>query len=407
VSLHRGDLYTGVEGVVGTCAGGLASLRWAPRGDHLAFTDERALWVVPAAGGKPAQVGPPADYVRSLAWEPGGDALICDASWPGGSNDLWRVRLAGGAPEPLMAGGGGTYHPDVSPDGRSLLHVAEHKVRQLWVVRGDGSDPRPLQAPTTIECVAWSPDRSRVAFDDWEPRPGESSLVLVEMEGGEQRQLGWGICPTFSADGRALAFLGGVDRALWTLDLASGQRRRVLADAGVPGFVEANHRRRVAWSPDGTLVAYPTRGRPVDGLATVERRTGNERLLVAGEFGGAAWSPDGRWIATEGVEGDRSGVYLVEAASGRGRWLSPARSYNAAPTWAPDSRSLFVLLDETRRPRLRQIGLDGRELGEIELGRPDDPSFWGIFDVTGDPRHGWLYLLERYEGDLFLLAPSR
>jgi Tol biopolymer transport system component/DNA-binding winged helix-turn-helix (wHTH) protein len=405
VSLRRRDLESGAEREVARVRGPISSLRWAARGDQLAFTDERVLWVVPAGGGHPRQVGPQAEYVRSLAWEPSGEALICDASWGGGgTNDLWRVRLAGGAPEPLMAGRGGTYHPDVSPRGDSLLYVDEHKVRQLWVVRADGGEPRPLHAPTTVECVAWSPDHSRVAFDDWEPRPGEGSLALFEM-GGDERQLGWGICPTFSPDGRALAFLGGVDRGLWTLDLASGQRRRALADAGTAGFVEANHRRRAAWSPDAARLAYPTRGRDVDGLAVVERATGRERLLLPGDFSGAAWSPDGRWIAAPGVAHEGSGVYVVAAEGGRGRRLSAARPYNSAPIWAADSGSVYVLVDETRRPRLRRIGLAGAELGEIELARPDDPSFWGIFDVTGDPERGWLYLLERYEGDIFLLGP--
>ncbi len=387
----------------------IASPSWSPDGRSLAFTDERSVWVVAASGGEPRRVGEESESIRSIAWEPRGDAILCDASWGGGIADLWRLRLGGGPPEPVTAMRG-AFHPAISRDGRHILVAAEHKIRQLWRTDPGGGNPRPLEASTTVECLDVEPAGRWLLYGDWSPKPGEASLGALDLETFESRPLADGTCGAVSPDGREIAYFGMGDEGggLWRLDLETGEGQRIVAETAPVGFVEPNLYRRPAWSPDGRRVAYPAL-EPEAGLMVVARGGGALDRLARGTFGPPAWSPDGRFVAALGKqEAEPSGLYVVDAGSRESRRFGPPWSYaRAAPLWDEDGRSLRILVDEARSPALLRLHLDGSQTAPpVPLGRVQDPAFWGIFDLDRTAEGGLVYLLERYEGDLYLLSAT-
>ena len=164
----------------------------------------------------------------------------------------------------------------------------------------------------------------------------DSDIVLVDVAGGEQRNLTFerrGIAsPRWSPDGQRIAFLanGSADkdakRQIWIAPMIGGDARRITdAPRGVQQF---------AWNPDGTQIGYVTADEPVanedkndkafeigdDDYLTreavtpshvwvVDASTGKSRRITSGSWSvpiahppGAApsplsWSPDGKWIA--------------------------------------------------------------------------------------------------------------
>lgn len=402
--LMRRELATGVEIDVAR-HGLIGSPAWSPDGERLAFTDQRAVWVVDAGGGAPNQVGESAEALRSIAWEAGGQSILCDASWNGVATGIWRLPLDGGPPEPV-AGAGNSFHPAISRDGRRVLVAEEHKIRQLWRLDAAGGQPTPLSASTSVECLESDPHGGSIVYGDWSPQPGEASLGLLDLETSQTRPLAQGTCGAMSPDGHEVAYLGAApnEEGVWVVDVERGAKRRLVERAAPHGFVEVNLYRRPAWSPDGRRIAYPEVD-PEPGLMVVDAQGGPTRRLAKGSFGPPSWSPDGRWIAALGRTDREGGLHLVAADGSEVRPMGPSWGYaRAAPLWETDSRSLRVLTDEARHPTLLQFDLDGHEIAPaMPLGRVLDPAFWGIFDLTRLPDGSLVYLLERYEGDLYLL----
>jgi Tol biopolymer transport system component/tRNA A-37 threonylcarbamoyl transferase component Bud32 len=404
-SIVRRSLLADAERVIGSWGSPIESLDWSPDGESLAFTDGRSLQVLPAQGGAPRQLARGGSLI-SAAWAPSGTALFCDLTQSGLSN-IWRVPLDGTRPVPITAGGEGwgARSPAVSRDGRKLLYTHEQKQWQLWSVDASGKNPRRLPSQTTIECFDVDRLGERLAVLDLAAGPGESPVGVLDLQTLQRRSVGDGSCPAFSADGRRLAFLrwDPGEEGLWSFDLETGRGQRIDTTSGEMKTLEG---RRPDWAPDGERIVYPGVSAAGDGLTIVELRRGRKRLLAPGSFGNPAWSPDGRWIAASSRRQGASGLYLFEAATGAARRLSAESSYKAAPVWAKDGRSLQVLVEESREPRLLTVRLDGQEPAapvvlEIQAG----PGFWGVFDIRAVPGKGWIYLLERYEGDLYLIEP--
>lgn len=383
----------------------LGSVAWSPDGAEIAFVSPRAVFTTPAARAAARRRAEALENVRSVAWEPGGSAIVHDGAPAGGRSGIFRVDLETGLVTTLPAPTS-SWHPSFGGDARRLLLTVEHKSRQLWRVGPDGRGLEALPLPTTAECFDVDPGGRRLAINDWEAPEAESELSLIELASGSTRTLGAGLCPAFSPDGERLAYLQsqGPSVDLVVHDLVTGERRRVARDLGTAGFVEANLDRRPAWAPDGRSLVVERSGPGGWSLDEVNLTSGARRELLAGEIEPAAFAPDGRTIALCGATPLGSGLHLVDAVTGATRRVGQGCSYRAAPVWSEDGATLRLLRGERREPVLETFDLAGRPLGErLAFERPRDPAFWGIFDARPLAGGGWVVLSERYEGDLFLL----
>src|SRR5438270_12243880 len=118
-------------------------------------------------------------------------------------SQLYSVEPSGRELAQLTFGAGDWLAPLSSPDGR---FVAAFRGNELWLMRGDGRDARLLaQAGKAIfDSPSWSRDSRRLAFAK------DGAIWTIAAARGPPRQVTHGVGdsePTFSPDGRSIAFL--------------------------------------------------------------------------------------------------------------------------------------------------------------------------------------------------------
>ena len=238
----------------------------------------------------------------------------------------------------------------------------------------------------------WSPDGRRVALVVQDAkRKNRAGVFVVDLASGRLRRLladANGV--SWSPDGRQIAAVGSIRgrSGLIVADASGRKPPRLLVRS------KSIFRVYSAWSPDGLLIAYRSIIRPPDqdmenglnGLSVADARGKNPpRLIVRVEdTPGVAWSPDGSEIAYVRVAGKYSccEIHLVRR-DGRGdrRVAGHAGSVVQAldPTWSPDGRQIAYCLCGQGRLRLHVVDADGtrdRTLTDPSIYVSDSDPTW-------------------------------
>ncbi len=179
-----------------------------------------------------------------------------------------------------------------------------------------------------------SPNGKRVAFDS--DHGGTRAVYVADRDGKNVRRVsgvGFARRPTWSPDGRRLAFERAGRRGtwnLWTVEVATGRLRQVSFDrTGRPSGV--------SWFPKSKTIGYSHGSE----FRIVDVKNGNTRRFRAprrSPIGSTAVSPDGRRIVFTGAEG----TWLLDLSS-RGREQMrriPVDPSARAFSWAPDGKRL-------------------------------------------------------------------
>jgi TolB protein len=234
-----------------------------------------------------------------------------------------------------------------SPDGTRAAYVGESGVH---VMNSDGTRDRLIadDPGATYIDVAWSPDGRFLAASRAEG--SESDVVVMDVNGRNLRELTHGAGLKFhlawSPDGTRIAFAhetmtrdGRFENSLHVIDLDGTRERQLTGTHAIVTYP--------AWSPDGAQIAFSRRLRPANGEATpydppwdiwIMSADGTDgRPLVAepdwNELS-PAWSPDGTQIVFVGQATDGFGIYVVNAdGTGSRRIAGPANSVQK-PAWA-------------------------------------------------------------------------
>ncbi|MCU1385164.1 MAG: translocation protein TolB [Acidobacteria bacterium] len=253
---------------------------------------------------------------------------------------------AGPAFSPAFASNGSAlfFHSGRSTDGHSAIEAAplDHPDLGVMTIVDDGAKNYHVQP---------SPDGTRVAFDS--DRDGERGVYVAYRDGSGVRRVsgaGYAAVPTWSPDGKRLAFIRGeADRPkvwnLWLLDLGSRQSRRLTSfrygqtwsaswfadgrricythedrlivanlDTGVtreyPSPVSHTLMRTPAVSPDGRRVIFQVAR---SGAWMLDLEDGSTQRVLADptaeEF---AWSPDGRRVAFHSRRDGQWSIWLLD-----------------------------------------------------------------------------------------------
>lgn len=265
--------------------------------------------------------------------------------------------------------------------------------RKLYVMKPDGSGLRELLAPpgqfTDLGSPEWSRDGRQIALDVSTGSVSTSHIFVVDVETKAAADLGPGCMPSFSRDGRQLAF-SHPGQGIMTMD-ADGKNRRVVDAAGWGA----------QWSPDGRHIAYGKSGN----IIVRNVATGEQKEILRGENGtryssvywNLGWSHDSRSIAFKGhvreAGRDEVAVVNVEPPDRLQVLHSAPGGINADFTWSPDSRQVLFSLHSPAHqgPRLHVSPREGKALPALLPGQPADLKLlncaWsreGLIAVTGE-----------------------
>ena len=189
---------------------------------------------------------------REMCLEGAWDAV--SISWDG-DNLAWDTRDEGirvgnaegeevvNAEQPT----GANYAPSLDPDGEKVafLHsVRDDGMYDIWVGSVTRQDAEQVTNTRNVSDVAWSPKGDRLAYvQNWSDETLEGQISLVSPNGDDAKILVRGDAPSWSPDGKQLAFVH--DGAIWTIGIDGTARRRVIRNGHSP-----------AWSRDGKQIAF-------------------------------------------------------------------------------------------------------------------------------------------------------
>jgi tricorn protease len=286
--------------------------------------------------------------------------------------DLWLVSSQGGTAHRITTHPGLELFPKFSPDGKWIAFTGQYDGNfNIYVMPSEGGQPRQLtfvpdvgEVPERMgpnnEVIAWTPDSRQIvflsrrqAFNEWFGR-----LFTVSLDGGlpEALPLDKGGLLAYSPDGSTIAYnrifrnfrtwkryKGGMQQDIWTYNFKTKQAERITDYDGADTFP--------MWRGD-TLYWASDRG-PEQRLNLYSRdfRSGRTRQLTDFKDFDVEWPS----LGGDSIVFENGGyLYVLDLKSGKSRKLTiylPGDSTPLRKHWASVSgliRSLDLAPDGSR-----------------------------------------------------------
>ncbi|MEO8448690.1 MAG: S9 family peptidase [Gemmatimonadota bacterium] len=363
--------------------------------------------------------------------------------------------------------------PQISPDGQWIVYVrqfsdvmSDRRYSNLWIVRTDGTDHRPLTTGKSTETQPrWSPDGKRLAYIS--DRDGGSQLYVRWIDGGQVQTLTNLTEPpmgyAWSPDGSTIAFVklapqpplvigtpatpppgakwapvpkytdklvfrfdgtGEVPRGymhIFVIPSEGGTARQITSgdfNHGTGGFGGAD----LAWSTDGQAVIFPARRRPDAELRMLESdlyevslKDGAMKQLTdrEGPDGSPAVSPDGKLIAYTGFDDRKQGyqntlLYVMNRDGSNKRAVSSKLDQSVSdPLWAADGRGIYVQYADQGNTKIALMNLDGTsKVLAKDMGAGGSAYGGGTFSVSKDGTIAYPLSRPMIPGDVAVVRPN-
>lgn len=301
-------------------------------------------------------------------------------------SNLWVVRFDGTEHRPLTTGNATHTSPRWSPDGGRAAYIAlDDGIAQIHVRWMDtGQTARVTNLTESATSLAWSPDGQWLAFTMRVPQAAEPIAVLPSKPEGAEwaepaRVIGKIVYRRDGAgyvkDGFSQVFVvpaeGGHPRQLTEGDFSHTGPLAWTAD-GSGILFSANRREDWAFQPlNSEIYRVDVATRAIDQLT--DREGPDESPVV---------SPDGRQVAYTGFDDEHksyqvSDLYVMNADGTEPRRITTNfdRDVNRV-RWSGDSRGLFFVFAEEGSSKVGYASLDGSietlasGVGGTTLGRP-------------------------------------
>jgi hypothetical protein len=245
---------------------------------------------------------------------------------------------------------------------------SQANVLLLKVVHADGSGIRTVAAPSVsgfknVGSPEWSTDGSRIAVDMSNGGTETSQIIVMNADGTERRDLGPGCMPSFSADGKRIAF-SQPGQGIMTMK-SDGTDRQVIDRSGWG----------TQWSPDGKWIAYGKSGN----IILLDVATRKSRQLLVGDratrygfiYWNLAWSHDSRGVAFKGrtraANQDELAFAEVDSPDGLHVLQSDATSTYPDISFSPDSKQVIAAIDNHDGKGYRLHSINIKQPGRPKL----------------------------------------
>jgi Tol biopolymer transport system component len=344
----------------------LYSVRFSPRGDALAFTEEEANYhcdiaLLDLTGKK--RVLTTAFFSRYLAWRAAGDEIWFDNADRGGfATSIYAVNLSGRQRmirrEAMLLS-----TMDIAKDGRALVVSVTLSSSMAAVLSGESAERNVSWLDYSVVDDV-SHDGRTILFDEWGEGGGRSAAYyLWRLNEPAAIRLGEGLGHALSPDGNAVLTSPPSQDELILQPTGTGQPRSLGKNK-----LDVNS---AAFLPDGTAVVFSGRA-PGGGWRLYRQElAGNQPPKAFSDEGLSgerlAVSPDGRFVAAR--RKDRK-VCLYPLSG------EPARCFDSAPAeeplqWSADARALFLYTMTDLPGRIVRLDL---ESGQRQLWKNFGPS---------------------------------
>ena len=331
--------------------------------------------------------------ISGLALSPNGERLVFEVSSTDlrkaeRNTDLYELRLATGALRQLTTQPGSENSACWSGDGKTLYFVAGREGSpQLYALPIDGGEARKVTdfAAGVSSPLPLAGGKAVVFSASVYPECGADS----ECHRKQAEKLEKGPVQAHLADSLLYrhwtAYREFQYSHLFRCDLETG--RVTMLTGGPADYPAYNHGGGLGFdaSPDGReiCVAHNPDARP-------ETSTNSDLVLLAGDGPGQArpitagnpafdgdplYSPDGRWIAyrtqaTPGYEADCFRLAIYDRVRKSSRILTAALdNWVDALRWAPDSRSVYFLVDEKGRTPIYRADVASGRITRVLAGQ--------------------------------------
>ena len=299
-----------------------------------------AVYMMPSAGGAPKLISDASHQDNGPVWSPDGKRIAFVSNRDGGPHQVWLYDVATGVARQASNLAGGAGSMKWLPDGSGLIVVSD-------IDPDCGVDPACIKDKTAAAAAA--PTKAHIMtgllYRHWKAwqEPTRSHILLVPVNGGAVRDLTPGAydAPPFS--------IGGGDE----FDVAPDGKELVFAQ-------DKSDHPETSTNADLFLFAIPNASAAATSSTTkrITTRTGADTS--------PHYSPDGRWIAYRsqaraGYESDLWELWLYDRQSGAShRAGADFTNWVESITWAPDSKTMFVIAPHEGRDLVYEVSLDGK-----------------------------------------------
>jgi len=322
------------------------------------------------------------------------------------NSDIYVMKADGSEQRRLTYNEKSDSHPRWSPDGKWLLFVSTRKDGpQIWLLPTALGEPEQLtHISTGVSNPEWSPDGKFIIFStEVFPECGADDACNKKIndsleKGALQAHLADALLYrhwNFYSDGRYTHTM--------LMNVATGAIRDLTPGKFNSPPFSLGGGTGYAISPDGKEVCFVSKR-----VANPAESTNNDLFLVPLDGGepknitaanpafdaDPQYSPDGRYIAYRtqriaGYEADRFRLAIYDRKTGKSRILTEQfDNWVDGFTWAPDSKSIYFIVEEKGYYPLYRIELKSKKIKKI-------PNVNALAGINLSPDGKWLAFTDR------------